>query len=100
MDYTALIQTLEEKLDLKNVSKELKEDVLIHIGDTIIERTMLVIASSLSEEEAAQAMKQLKEGDIEAFMNMLKKNHPELDETVVSMSNEVVNEFIKASTAE
>lgn len=100
MDYSTLIQTLEEKLDLKNVSKELKEDVLIHIGDTIIERTMLVIASSLSEEEATQAMKQLKEGDIEAFMNMLKKNHPELDDTVVSMSTEVINEFIKASTAE
>lgn len=97
MDYTILTKTLEEKLNLTEVSAEVKEDVLTHIGDTILERTMLEIAGSLSEEEAKYATKQLEEGDIEAFMNMLQDKHPELDGRVTAISSEVIDEFIEAS---
>jgi hypothetical protein len=66
MDYSILTQTLEKRLNLTDVSQEMKEEVFIHVGDTIIERTMLTIAETLSEEEARLASKQLEEGDIEA----------------------------------
>ncbi len=97
MDYQALTQTLEERLGLTDVSPEIRNDVFIHIGDSIIERTMLAIASALSEEEAKLASSQLKEGNIEGFMNMLKEKHPELDATVITITNEVIKEFLEAS---
>ncbi len=97
MDYSILIHTLEEKLNLTDVSPEIKEKVFIHLGDSIIERTMLVIAESLSEEESKLASEQLESGDVEGFMNMLKQAHPELDATVITITNEIIDEFLKAS---
>lgn len=96
MDYSELTKTLEEKLNLTDVSREIKENVFIHLGDSIIERTMLAIASSLSEEEAKTSSLQLQEGDVAGFMDMLKNNHPELDTTVVDITNEVIQEFLDA----
>jgi len=97
MDYSELTRTLEEKLNLTNVPQEVKENVFIHLGDSIIERTMLAIASSLSEDEAKLANTQLGTGDIGGFMDMLKENHPELDGTVLAITNEVIEEFLTAS---
>ncbi len=97
MNYQELALALEEKLDLKDVSQEVKEDVIIHIGDTIIERTMLAIAETLNEEEAALMTKYLGEGNIELFLNLLSEKHPELDDTVVKISQDVIAEFVEAS---
>jgi hypothetical protein len=97
MDYTELITVLEEKLDLKDVSQEVKENVFIHLGDSILERTMLAIVSSLTEEEAKSASEQLQNGDIEAFLDMIQNNHPELNTIVVTITNEVINEFLEIS---
>lgn len=93
MDYSTLTQTLEKRLNLTGVSQEMKEEVFIHVGDTIIERTMLIIAETLSEEEARLAGKQLEEGDIEAFLLMLNHNHPELEQVIVTTTNEVIEEL-------
>ncbi len=97
MDYSELITVLEEKLDLKDVSQEVKENVFIHLGDSILERTMLAIVSSLTEEEAKVASEQLQNGDIEAFLDMIQNNHPELNTIVVTITNEVINEFLEIS---
>ncbi len=97
MNYTELITVLEEKLDLKDVPQEVKENVFIHLGDSILERTMLAIVSSLSEEEAKLASEQLHSGDIEAFLSMIQDNHPELNTIVVTITNEVISEFVELS---
>lgn len=97
MNYQELAQELEEKLDLKDVSQEVKEDVITHIGDSILERTMLAIAEALTEDEATLAKKHLEEGNIELFLNLLSEKHPELDGTVVQISQDVIAEFVEAS---
>lgn len=93
MDYQTLIKTLEEQLNLGDASEEAKEEALIHIGDTIIERTMLTLVESLTEDEAETATQHLKGGDIEAFLLMINTQHPELNEKVVQITNEVISEF-------
>ncbi len=97
MDYSTLTKILEEKLDLTDVSQEVKENTFIHLGDSIVERTMLAIASSLSEDEAKLGSTQLKEGDIGTFLDMLNENHPELNETVIKITHEVIDEFIEGA---
>ncbi len=97
MDYKELTRTLEEKLDLTGISQEVRDTIIIHIGDSILERTMLAITASLSEDEAGLATTYLEEGDIEKFLQLINENHPELNDKVVSISQEVIAEFIKAT---
>jgi hypothetical protein len=93
MDYRTLTKELEEQLHLESASPEAKEEALIHIGDTIIERTMLAIVENLTEDESEMASKHLKEGDIEGFLLMIDEKHPELHDKVVAITQEVINEF-------
>jgi hypothetical protein len=93
MDYSQLTQALEEKLGIIDLSQEMKEEILMHIGDTIIERSMLLIAESLSEDESKHAAALLQAGDVGRFYDFLHINHPELDALIVDVSNEVIDEF-------
>lgn len=97
MNYQELLQSLEEKLDLTGISQEVKENIIIHIGDSILERTMLAITESLSEDEAGLATTYLQEGDIEKFLLLLSEKHPELHNKVVAISQNVIEEFVEAS---
>ncbi len=98
MDYQALTQAVEEKLNLSDVPQEEKEEIITELGEAIIERTMLAITESLTEDEAALATSQLTEGKVEDFLNMLSEKHPELNDIVVGITNEVMEEFVEAAT--
>ena len=94
MDYSLLTTTLLQRLELKNVPKELQEEVITHIGDTILERTMLTIVGHVTDEEAATLRAYLEEGDINAFVTLV-EGKQELREILRKLQNDVVLEYLE-----
>ncbi len=94
MNYTTFIKGLEELLQISEFSDEAKEEIVTTLSQNILTRTNLAIASILTEEEAKEVNELLQAGELEGAMNLLGEKHPELDDTVVAISNEVVNEFL------
>lgn len=93
MGHQALHTLLEEKLSLSKATPEVKDMIIVRLGEAIVERTMLAVVEKLSEEEAKQASTFLSEGKVENFLNLLSETHPELDDMVISITNEVIDEF-------
>jgi signal recognition particle GTPase len=96
MNYTTFIEGLEDMLQISDFPDEAKEEIVTTLSQNILTRTNLAIASVLSEEEAKMMNDFLEKGMLEESMNLLSEKHPELDDIVVSVSKEVVDEFLKA----
>lgn len=95
MNYQTLTQNLEAKLSIADLPKKTKDEILLKLGQAILERTNLTIIESLSEEEAKNVTLLLEDGKLEEVMNFLSEKHPELDEKIVAISNDVVREFLE-----
>ena len=96
MNYQTLVQELEQNLGLTELSQEAKETVFQKLGETIVERILLSITATLTEEESREATSLLKEGDLERTILFLTEKHPELDAVAISICNEVTEEFLNA----
>jgi hypothetical protein len=94
MDYSVLTTTLLQKLELENLPKEIQEEVITHIGDTILERTMLMIVKHVTEEEAVTLRTHLQEGDINAFVTLIESKQ-ELHEILRRLQSDVVHEYLE-----
>lgn len=94
MDYQIIIGIVEEKLNLTQAAPEMKDLILMRLGEAILERTMLAVTDTLSEEEAKQASTFLSEGKVENFLDLLSEKHPGLNDTVVTITNTVIDEFV------
>lgn len=94
MNYTTFIQGLEDMLQISELPEDARAEIITTLGENILTRTNLAIASMLTEEEARGVNELLATGKLEEVMNLLSDKHPELDDTVVAISNEVVNEFL------
>lgn len=93
MDNQALTTLLEEKFNLSRATPAVRDLILVRLGDAILERTMLAVTEKLSEEEATRASKFLSEGKVENFIDLLSETHPELNDVVITITNEVIDEF-------
>ncbi len=98
MDYQALNTLLEEKFNLSKATPGVRDMIIIRLGEAILERTMLAVTVMLSEEEASRASVFLSEGKVENFLDLLSEKHPELNDVVVSIANEVIDEFAGVDT--
>jgi hypothetical protein len=96
MDFTTLTQNIEEKLDLSTYPEEVKSSIIIKLAENILERSNLAIAEALTENEAEEIASLIKHGKIEVAMNLLSEKHPELDEKIIVISNEIIAEFLEA----
>ncbi len=94
MNYTTFIEGLEDMLQISVLPDAEKEEIITTLSQNILTRTNLAIASILSEEEAKEMNELLEGGKLEEAMNLLSDKHPELDDTVVAISKEVVDEFL------
>lgn len=94
MNYTTFIEGLENMLQISDFPDEAKEEIVVTLSQNILTRTNLAIASILSEDEAKEMSELLEGGKLEEAMNLLSDKHPELDDTVVAISKEVVDEFL------
>lgn len=97
MNYLTFTQELEQKLGLTELPEEAKEMIFQKLGENILERTLLTIVGTLSEEEAGEVNAMFKEGRVEEVMNLLSEKHPELDEKIAIISNDVVREFLEGT---
>ncbi len=94
MNYTTFIEGLEDMLQISVLPDAEKEEIITTLSQNILTRTNLAIASILSEDEAKEMNELLEKGILEDAMNLLSEKHPELDDIVVSVSKEVVDEFL------
>ena len=94
MNYTTFVKGLEDTLQISNFPNKDKEEIVTTLSQNIIIRTNLIIASSLSEEEASIMNELLEGGKLEEAINLLSEKHSELDELVARTSKEVVDEFL------
>lgn len=94
MNYTTFIKGLEDTLQISLLPEEAREEIIATLSENILTRTNLAIASMLTEDEAEMTNKLLESGKLEEVMNLLSEKHPELDDTIVAISKEVVDEFL------
>lgn len=96
MDFTTLTQTIESKLGLSTFPQNVKDAIVVKLAENILERSHLTIAETLTEDEAGEVTAMMEGGKIEAAMNFLSEKHPEIDEKIIAISNDVVAEFLEA----
>ncbi len=96
MDFATLTQTIEDRLELSAFPQNVKDAIVVKLAENILERTHLTIAEALTEDEAGEVTAMMKDGEIEEVMNLLSEKHPELDEKIVQVSNDVIAEFLEA----
>lgn len=96
MDFTTLTQTIEDRLELSAFPQNVKDAIVVKLAENILERTHLTIAETLTEDEAGDVTAMMKNGKIENVVNFLSEKHPELDEKIVQVSNDVIAEFLEA----
>ena len=96
MDFTTLTQTIESKLELSTFPQNVRDAIVVKLAENILERTHLAVAEVLTEDEAGEVTSMMKEGKIEGVMNLLSEKHPELDEKIIAISNDVIAEFLVA----
>ena len=97
MNYTTFIEGLTDKLQISLLPDEEQAEIIATLSENILTRTNIAIASMLDEDEARIVNEFLKQGMLEEVMDFLGEKHPELDETVLAISNEVVAEFLGES---
>ncbi len=97
MNYTTFIEGLTDKLQISLLPEEEQAEIITTLSENILTRTNLAIASMLDEDEARIINEFLEQGMLEEVMDFLGEKHPELDETVIAISNEVVAEFLGES---
>ena len=90
------MQELERTLGLSGLSAEAKEEIFQRLGENIIERTLLTIAHSLTENEAKEMATLFKNGNLESAIQYLSEKHPELNDTISLVCRDVANDFINA----
>ncbi len=95
MNYTTFIEGIEDMLQISDLPNEAKAEIITTLSENILTRTNLAIASMLSENEAQTMNELLEGGKLEEAMNFISEKHPELDDTVVAVSKEVVDEFLR-----
>lgn len=96
MNFTTLTQTIEEKLELTTYPQNVRDAIVVKLAENILERSHLAIAEALTEDEAGIVTAMMKNGKIEDVVNFLSEKYPELDEKIVTLSNEVIAEFLEA----
>ena len=94
MNYATFIEGLEDMLQISDFPDEAKEEIVTTLSENILTRTNLAIASVLDETEASMMNELLEGGKLEEAMDLLSSKHPELDDMVVTISKEVVDEFL------
>ena len=97
MNYTTFIEGLTDRLQISLLPEEEQAEIITTLSENILTRTNLAIASMLDEDEARIINELLEQGMLEEVMDFLGDKHPELDETVIAISNEVVAEFLGES---
>lgn len=95
MNYHNLIEDLETKLSIADLPQKNKDEILLKLGQAVLERANLTIAGSLSEDEANNMVVLLQNGKLEEVVTFLSEKHPEIDEKIVAISNDVVREFLE-----
>jgi hypothetical protein len=96
MNKEAVVGGLKKRLMLVGLPTEIQEEVIARLGKAVIERTMLLITESLSEEEAKEVTHLQDEGKLEDVVQFISLKHPELDEEIVTITHHVVDEFLSA----
>jgi hypothetical protein len=96
MNHQLFIQEVENALDLSSLSKEVRELVIKNLGENILQRTLLSIAQTLTEEDAKIVSAKLQDGKLDEVIQFLDEHHPLLNEKVVTISREVIDEFLQA----
>lgn len=94
MNYTTFIEGLTDKLQISLLPEEEQAEIITTLSENILTRTNIAIASMLHEDEARIVNEFLEQGQLEEVMDFLGEKHPELDEKVIAISNEVVAEFL------
>lgn len=96
MNYHTLTTELEHNLGLSKLSETEKELIFQKLGDTIIERILLTIATTLTEDEAGETVALFKRGNLKEVINVITEKHPELNDTLILVCNDVARDFQNA----
>ena len=95
MNYTTFTDGLKQALTISELPEEAQEEILATLSQNILTRTNLALASIVQEDEAEKMNELLEKGLLEQAMSFLSEKHPEFDETVVKISKDVVDEFLR-----
>jgi methylphosphotriester-DNA--protein-cysteine methyltransferase len=93
MQHLVTIQEIEKLLEIHDLPQETKEHVALSLAENILKRTMIEIVRILSEEEAVTFNQLAEEGKIEEALALLSTTHPEIDEVVKKVGEDVLEEF-------
>lgn len=91
-----IIEELEKKLLIEKLPDELRSEIIGRLSEAVIERTILTIVASLTEEEAQTVTELQEKGELEAAFSYISEKHPEIEVKVLTLIDEVIAEFLAA----
>lgn len=93
---TVIYKELLTRLDIRTLPEETQDVIITRLGNAILERANIAIATTLTEEEASHLLTLQETADIPTIFTYIDEKHPELDDIITRTSKEVIDEFMKA----
>lgn len=94
MNTDLILKELAKHFNIETLPQETQETIVNRLGETILERTTLLIAETVTEEEAKHILVFQEQGDTEALLTYLYGKHPDLEKEAALIAREVINEFM------
>lgn len=96
MNYSYITKEVEKRLLINNLPQEVKEHVVAGLTENIFKRTLIAIAETLTDEEAATFSEKMELGEIEYVLSTITEKHPEFNAIIKRIIEEVLGEFLLA----
>lgn len=96
MEYENVIKEIENLLEIEDFPQETKESVALSLAENILKRTLIEMIGIMSEEEAVTFDALTKEGKTDEAMSFVSSAHPEINDIVKRVGEEVIEEFTSA----
>ncbi len=96
MNQDYIIKEVEKRILIENLPEEARNEVVIRLGEAIIERTILTLVTSLTEDEARTVIELQENGSLEELFSYISEKHPEVEGKVLTITDDVITEFLTA----
>lgn len=96
MNQDYIIKEVEKRLLIENLPEEARNEVISRLSEAIIERTILTLVTSLTEDEARTVTELQENGSTEEIFSYISEKHPEIEAKVLTLTDDVIAEFLAA----
>jgi len=96
MNQNFIIEEVEKRLLIENLPEEVRSEVITRLSEAVLERTILTLVASLTEDEARIVTELQERGAVEEIFSYISEKHPEVEAKVLTLINDVITEFLTA----